>query len=123
MLARESITLFSTPQHGTNSSWGLGHTLYGATEQGGFITGHGGGAFPASGAEMRVNPSTGNGIVMVASGSQNFISHIGDDWTYWETGRKVFDIRNVVRKYAVEATVLIVIGAMIIVFWPRIRPV
>ena len=108
---------FSTPQPGTSFSWGLGHTLYAENRVGGYIVGHGGGAFPASGAEMRLNPATGNGIVIVACGSKNLISEIGEVWTYWETGNRIFDIRNVLRKRWVHSLVIIFVGILVIVFW------
>jgi CubicO group peptidase (beta-lactamase class C family) len=119
LLSKESLKEFSTPQPGTSFSWGLGHTLYGTNGVGGYVIGHGGGAFPALGAEMRLNPATGNGIVIVASGTQNLISEIGDVWTYWETGHRTFDIRNVVRKRLVHALAAIFIGTLAIVFWKK----
>lgn len=115
VLTKESIKEFGTPQPGTSLTWGLGHTLYGENNSGGYVFGHGGGAFPASGAEMRVNPATGNGIVLLASGTQGLITEISDVWTYWETGNKSFDIRNVVNKWLTHAIIAIIFGALVIV--------
>ena len=117
VLTRELMTQFWTPQPGTSSTWGLGHTLYGENNSGGYLFGHGGGAFPASGAEMRVNPATGNGIVILASGTQGLISEVADVWVYWETGKKLFDIRNVVQKRLIHAIVAVIIGMIAILFW------
>jgi CubicO group peptidase (beta-lactamase class C family) len=117
VLSKESVMEMLSPQPGTWLSWSLGHTLYGENNAGGYIAGHGGGAFPASGAEMRFNPQTGNGIVILASGTQGLISEIADVWTYWETGRKLFDVRNVVRKRALHALVAIVLGIAAIILW------
>lgn len=117
VLTKESLKQFEMPQPGTSLTWGLGHTLYGENHSGGYVLGHGGGALPASGAEMRVNPHTGNGIVIVASGTHGMITTIADVWTYWETGNKVFDVRNVVHKRIIHAIVAISIGILAIVLW------
>lgn len=117
VLTKESLQLFGMPQAGTSLTWGLGHTLYAENNGGGYVLGHGGGAFPASGAEMRVNPATGNGIVILASGTQGLITEVADAWTYWETGKKIFDIRNVVHKRMIHAIVAIILGAIAIVLW------
>lgn len=50
VLTKESMKHFSMPQPATAETWGLGHTLYGKNDSGAFLLGHGGGAFPASGA-------------------------------------------------------------------------
>ena len=117
VLTKISLKEFGMPQPGTSLTWGLGHTLYGENNNGGFVLGHGGGAFPASGAEMRVNPATGNGIVILASGTQGLITEVADAWTYWETGKKSFDIRNVLRKRIIHAIAAITIGVLAIVLW------
>lgn len=123
VLTNESLKQFGMPQPGTSLTWGLGHTLYGENNSRGFVLGHGGGAFPASGAEMRVNPATGNGIVILASGTQGLITEVADTWTYWETGKKSFDIRNVVRKRMLHAIAAIIIGVLAIVLWRNRRRV
>ena len=119
VLTKESIKNFSIPQPATAESWGLGHTLYGKNDSGNFLLGHGGGAFPASGAEMRIDPTTGNAIIITATGTQGLISEVADVWTYWVTGKKIFDIRNVVRKRLVHITAAIVLGAGLILLHQR----
>ena len=119
VLTKESMKHFSTPQPPTAETWGLGHTLYGKNDSGAFLLGHGGGAFPASGAEMRIDPTTGNAIIITATGTQGLISAIADVWVYWDTGRKVFDIRNVVRKRLVHVSVAIVLGVTIILLYQK----
>ncbi len=120
VLTKISLEQYGMPQPGTSLTWGLGHTLYGENNSGGYVLGHGGGAFPASGAEMRVNTATGNGIVILASGTQGLVTEVADAWTYWETGKKSFDIRNVVQRRIIHATVAIMIGVLAIILW-RIR--
>lgn len=117
VITKESLKNFWTPQPGTSLTWGLGHTLYCENNSGDYVLGHGGGAFPASGAEMRLNPATGNGIVILASGTQGLISEAADTWTYWETGKKTFDIRNLVHKRIIPVFLAIILGVLTIVFW------
>lgn len=122
VLTADLIREFHTPQPGTADTWGLGHTLYIKNPQGEYIFGHGGGAFPASGADMRINPSSGNAIVLVATGSQNFISPLADDWMYWETGERKFDIRDLIRKRATATAVLVLLGSVAIIVLRTRRP-
>ncbi|HYG04498.1 MAG TPA: serine hydrolase domain-containing protein [Chryseosolibacter sp.] len=117
ILSQKSIEEFYTPQPGTSMTWGLGHTLYMENSENKFVFGHGGGAFPASGSEMRINPTTGNAIVLVATGSQNFISPLADDWLYWETGKSTFDIRNVIRRRGLAGALIMLGGCIGIVLW------
>lgn len=35
---------------------------------------------------MRVNPDTGDGIVVLATGSQTLASTLGFHWVFWQTG-------------------------------------
>lgn len=119
VLTKQSRDQFSTPQKSTGETWGLGHTLYGRNESGSFLLGHGGGGFPASGAEMRINPSTGNAIVIMGTGTQGLISDVADVWIYWETGRKQFDIRNVVHKRKIHALAIIGLGTILILVYQK----
>jgi hypothetical protein len=51
------------------------------------FVGHDGGSLPALGYTVRVNPATGNGIVLLISGNSELAHQLGDDWVYWETGK------------------------------------
>ncbi len=121
VLSKQTIQLMLMPQANTNKQWALGHTLYTQQANETYIVGHGGGAFPASGAEMRLSPATGNGIVILAAGTQGLISDLADVWTYWETGHKLFDIRNVIRKRSVHASILVIVGVVVILIWQNKR--
>lgn len=120
VLSKETIRQMLLPQPKTESTWGLGHRLYGFNSQGGFIAGHMGATFPASGAEIRLNPATGNAIVILASGTQSFISDLAVDWQYWETGNKYFDIRNVIFGMWQQYLVVILIGIFFIL-WMQLK--
>ena len=102
------------PQPGTFGSWGLGLELYGKDRS---IGGHGGGAFPRSGASLRVNPKTGNGIgIMMAGGREMIDPHI-NAWMYWETGESPFDIRQVLHQHGKAALIIVILGVAGIFFF------
>jgi CubicO group peptidase (beta-lactamase class C family) len=116
-LNKKTMKLMLTPQPATYLTWTLGHTVYGKYNNEGYIVGHGGGSFPASGAEMRLNPATGNGIIIIGSGTQNLISELTEVWTYWETGKKEFDVRKVYQNRLWHIIIAIVVGAIAIIVW------
>jgi len=66
--------------------WGLGTILYAPTASDDFIFGHDGTNEPAIGASVRVNPDTGDGIIVLMTGSQTLASELGAHWVFWQTG-------------------------------------
>lgn len=66
--------------------WGLGTVLYAPTDQGGVVFGHDGVNDPAISATVRINPSTGDAIIVLASGSRSLASQLGAEWVFWQTG-------------------------------------
>ncbi len=84
-LDRKTLDQMLKPQPATGA-WGLGHTLFAPNRKGGYVVGHDGGTLPAWGAMVRVNPATGNGMVLVVSGGKGAVNQLGHDWVYWETG-------------------------------------
>jgi CubicO group peptidase (beta-lactamase class C family) len=118
VLRRETLQAMLTPQPDTGGSWGLGITLFAPN-----IVGHDGGTSPAWGAMVRVNPVTGNGMVIAASGARGAINQLSGDWTWWETGVMTRAARRqVVYDRARPALLAIVIGALAIVLLDRRRP-
>jgi CubicO group peptidase (beta-lactamase class C family) len=98
--------------------WGLGNILYAPTVSGGFIIGHDGNNYPAINTTARIDPATGNGIIVLSSGNGTLASEIGGDWTYWQTGvvdlpTIVFEARNTLILLAGGA-LAIVLGAIVI---------
>ncbi len=87
VLKQDTLKQMMQPQPGAHQDWGLGHTLYVANGIDKYAVGHDGGNLPALGHTVRVNPATGNGIVLLISGNLELASQLGDDWVYWETGR------------------------------------
>ncbi|MGK7888808.1 MAG: serine hydrolase domain-containing protein [Leptolyngbyaceae cyanobacterium] len=68
-LKPETLKQMAQPQPGARQDWGLGHTLYVASGTGEYVVGHDGVNLPALGHTVRVNPVTGNGIVLLISGN------------------------------------------------------
>ena len=69
---------------------------------------------------MRVNPATGNGVVLLVSGARISISRLADEWTYWETGKMTPQgRRQIVYDRFAHAAIAIVGGAIVILVLAR----
>lgn len=97
--------------------WGLGETLYAPNGAGGFIIGHDGANFPAINTTARIDPATGDGIIVLETGSRTLAREIGGAWVFWQTGTVpldtlvLFDLQRIVIVLALGA-LLIVAGAV-----------
>lgn len=65
--------------------WGLGTILYASNNDGGFVVGHDGKNEPAINTAARLNPATGNGIVVLETGSPLLATQLAGEWVFWET--------------------------------------
>lgn len=70
--------------------WGLGTILYAPNNAGDFIIGHDGSNAPAINTAARVDPATGDGIIMLESGNRVLASTIAGEWIFWRTGNVDF---------------------------------
>ena len=71
--------------------WGLGTTLYASNNKGGFIVGHDGNRRkPPVNTAARLNPATGNGIVILETGTPILATRLAGEWVFWETGKVDF---------------------------------
>lgn len=101
--------------------WGLGPTLYAPNGAGGFIIGHDGENYPAINTTARTDPATGDGIIVLETGSATLAREIGGEWTYWQTGivpldtLVLFDLRGILILFATGA--LVIIGGAAAVWW------
>lgn len=99
--------------------WGLGPSLYAPDGAGGYVIGHDGGNFPAINTTARIDPSTGNGIIVLQTGSATLAREIGGEWLYWQTGKVgldtlvVLEARRILMVLA-SGGALILIGAIVI---------
>jgi CubicO group peptidase (beta-lactamase class C family) len=74
--------------------WGADPMLFADNNAGGFIIGHGGQS-PSLNTTARLNPDTGNGIVIFETGNVSLASDIATQWTLWETGKPyMYILRN-----------------------------
>lgn len=99
--------------------WGLGPTLYAPNGADGYVIGHDGGNYPAINTTARLDPTTGNGIVVLQTGSATLAREIGGEWLYWQTGIVgldtlfVLEARIILIAFA-SGTILILIGVIVI---------
>lgn len=70
--------------------WGLGTILYAKNDKGGFVVGHDGNNEPAINVAARLNPATGNGIVILETGQPLLATRLAGEWVLWETGNVDF---------------------------------
>ena len=72
VLRPETVAQMQVPQARKlgRDIWGLGHVLYADNDQGGYVIGHDGNNRPAINHTWRLNPATGNGIVVMSSGDE-----------------------------------------------------
>ena len=66
--------------------WGLGTMLYAPTATDAFVFGHDGQNAPAINAAVRINPDTGDAIIVLTSGGRLLATRLASEWTYWQTG-------------------------------------
>lgn len=93
--------------------WGLGVMLYAEAPGGGYIVGHEGMNFPAIETTARLDPMTGDAILVLATGNPGLAAGLGGDWVYWHTGR--VDVRTLDGILPVAGLVLLA-GWAVIVF-------
>lgn len=67
--------------------WGLGVMLYAPDNSGGFIVGHDGSNEPAINTAARLDPATGDGIVVLSTGNPLLATRIAGEWVFWKTGK------------------------------------
>ncbi|MBX3495968.1 MAG: beta-lactamase family protein [Parvibaculum sp.] len=73
--------------------WGLGVMLYSEAPGGGYIIGHEGMNFAAIETTARIDPATGDGILVLATGNPGLAAMLGGEWVYWHAGR--VDVRQI----------------------------
>ncbi len=88
VLSKETIAMMAKSRASSLGAdiWGLGVMLYAPNNQDGFIIGHDGNNEPAINTAVRVDPATGNGIVVLETGSALLATKIASEWVFWKTG-------------------------------------
>jgi len=67
--------------------WGLGTILYASTENGDSIIGHDGKSTPPINTAIRLDPETGNGVIILETGNTLLASKLASEWVFWKTGK------------------------------------
>lgn len=106
--------------------WGLGTMLYAANGEGDFIIGHDGNNEPAINTAVRLNPDTGDGIVVLETGSNLLATEIAGEWVFWKTGNVdflMFSMRmeTMLLWMAIGALLILIVGIVIGWKWRRSR--
>ena len=70
--------------------WGLGTMLYAPNGDDDFVIGHDGDNEPAINTAARLNPATGDGIVVLETGNPLLATTLAGEWVYWQTGKADF---------------------------------
>jgi CubicO group peptidase (beta-lactamase class C family) len=89
LLSADTLDAMAAPQAGLYGwpVWGLGTTTYVVRRGTSEVIGHDGHNRPAINTAARLHPASGDGIVVLASGTVDLASQLADEWTYWRTGR------------------------------------
>ncbi|MCK6616433.1 MAG: beta-lactamase family protein [Cyclobacteriaceae bacterium] len=67
--------------------YGLGTMLYIDVEDSEYIFGHDGKSTPPINTAIRINPVTGDGIIVLETGNPDLATRIASDWVYLQTGK------------------------------------
>lgn len=88
VLAPEALAEMRRPhadQYGVET-WGLGTILYAPNNAGGFVVGHDGSNTPAINTSARLDPASGDGIILLETGNARLATDIAGEWVFWNTG-------------------------------------
>lgn len=66
--------------------WGLGTMLYAPNGAGDFIFGHDGNNEPAINTAARIDPTSGDGIIVLETGNRLLATEMAGEWVYWKIG-------------------------------------
>lgn len=97
--------------------WGLGMIIYAPNDAGSFILGHDGDNEPAINAAARFDPASGDGIVVLETGTRGLATRLAGEWIFWRTGHvdslTVFSqARQTLTTLAIGWAVIVVLGAL-----------
>lgn len=67
--------------------WGLGTILFANTDGGDFIIGHDGKSTPPVNTAVRLDPDTGDGIIILETGNPVIATRLASEWVFWKTGK------------------------------------
>lgn len=102
--------------------WGLGTMLFAPNNRGGYIIGHDGNNEPAINTAARLDPDTGDGIIVLETGNKLLATQIASEWVFWRTGSIDFlmfmlELGSMITTLAVGAALIVLAG--LIAGWRR----
>lgn len=89
VLKQETLATMREP-HGQSMGvdiWGLGTVLYATTDGNDFIIGHDGKSTPPINTAVRLNPETGDGIIILETGHPIMATKLASEWVFWKIGK------------------------------------
>ena len=89
VLSPQTLNRMRTPEASQlgMAIWGIGTILYAPNNRGGFIVGHDGSNTPAINTTVRLDPATGDGIVLLETGDPGLATAVAGEWVNWKTGK------------------------------------
>lgn len=92
VLSAETLTAMRQPHASQMGAdiWGLGVMLYAPNNAGSFIIGHDGSNDPAINTTVRLDPATGDGIVLLETGNKTRATQLAGEWVFWSVGEVDF---------------------------------
>ncbi len=113
VLSETTLELMRTPhasQMGVDT-WGLGVILYAGNGGRDYIVGHDGSNEPAINTSARIDPATGDGIVVLATGTSMLATRLAGEWVFWKTG----NVDNLMFAMELDRTIAWMAGGAIVI--------
>jgi CubicO group peptidase (beta-lactamase class C family) len=104
--------------------WGLGTVLYATTDDNDFIIGHDGKSTPPINTSIRLNPETGDGIIILETGNPIIATKLASEWVFWKTGKVdtfLFPMltNGMIRTIGIGWVVIIIVTIIVIILKRR----
>ena len=107
--------------------YGLGTFLYLDIGKDAYIIGHDGSSTPPINTALRINPITGDGIIILETGNPNLATQLASDWVFIKTGKVdtlLFKILQVKMMNMITIGILLIsVLLIIILIWRKKRKV
>lgn len=121
VLSPETLRVMRRPHASTMGAdiWGLGVMLYAPNNGGDFVIGHDGDNEPAINTAVRLDPATGDGIVLLETGNELLATRTAGDWVFWNVGEVDFlsltmELKAILRAAAIAAGVAFLTGFLLV---------
>jgi CubicO group peptidase (beta-lactamase class C family) len=104
--------------------WGLGTILYAPNNAGDYVIGHDGNNDPAINTAARLDPATGDGIIILETGNRLLATSLAGEWVLWRTGNVDFLTLTMEAKpmltTLVAGWIAIILAALVAGVWLRL---